>query len=353
MTNWQLGQRPALTGLRGVAIVLVLLAHFDNPTTSPLTGAGAVGVSMFFTLSGFLITALLLEERQATGRVSLGDFYRRRARRLMPALWAMVLAVLALQAFGRSVGVDAPMAVAALASVSNWWQNAHGFGHALGHTWSLSIEEQFYLFWPVALTVASRWGRRAVAAVAVVVIGCSGLALAIPGGSDDKGTVEQAGAIMAGCLLAAVVSGRPRREAGSYLLAVAGLAGLAPMLWLHGTVPLWAYTAVPPVFTCMVLWSLASGPGPRWLCGPVLGWFGKRSYGIYLWHYPVIYLSSGGGGAIAPWQETQAIRLAVTLAVAELSWRLVEQPFQRRGHATRPHVPVSLLTTPTPLVPTE
>lgn len=345
MERWRLGHRPALDGLRGVAIVLVLLAHFDNPTANPFTGAGATGVSVFFTLSGFLITSLLLEEREKTGRISLRGFYLRRAARLMPALWAMVAVVVVLQLTIQPMGASTGLVVAVLASVSNIWQNSHEFGHALGHTWSLSIEEQFYLIWPAALIFAAHKGRRAIVAVAVAGIGCSLVALAIPGGSDDRGSIEQAGALMAGCLLAVLMSGRPEPVRRTYWPTLAALAGLAPLIWMHDVLPLWVYTVTPPVLTTVALWNLASGRGPRWLSGPVLRWFGKRSYGIYLWHYPIVYFVAGGGGAAIAWQPLQVVRIVLALAVAELSWRLIEQPAQRwmRRSRNARHAPKELV----------
>jgi peptidoglycan/LPS O-acetylase OafA/YrhL len=325
--RWRLGHRPALDGLRGLAIVLVLCAHFDNPVTNPISGLGVTGVTVFFTLSGFLITSLLLDERGRTGRVSLTAFYRRRAFRLLPAVVAVLLFVLAVQATGRSLGVDRGMAVAVLLYASNWWQLAHPGLNGLSNTWSLSIEEQFYLLWPALFLFGARWGRRGIARVALAAMLVSVVALATPGGSTTWGSLERASNLLAGCLLALWMSGR-REGRSRPLLAAAALLVLAPQAWLRTALPdtLWALTV--PAATVVILWAVAQGDGARWLAGPVLRWFGRRSYGIYLWHYPIL-------AAVVipdvPWYVQNGLVLVLSLAVAEASWRLLEQPMARFG----------------------
>jgi peptidoglycan/LPS O-acetylase OafA/YrhL len=327
--TWRLGHRPALDGLRGVAIVLVLCAHFDNPVTNPISGVGVTGVTVFFTLSGFLITALLLEEHARTGRIRLAAFYRRRVFRLMPALLAVVVFVLAVQATGTSLGVSKGMVTAVLFYASNWWQLAHVSGlNGLSNTWSLSIEEQFYLVWPAALLFGARWGRRGVTRVALAGMAVSVVALIMPGGSLTWGSLERASNLLAGCLLAVWLSGRREGRSRPWVAALA-LCTLAPQAMLKAALPdpLWALMV--PASTVVVLWAVAQGDGVRWLSGPVLRWFGRRSYGIYLWHYPMLYAIPMWPGV--PWYVRSGCVLTISLLTAEVSWRCIERPMARLG----------------------
>ena len=326
MNGWQLGHRPALDGLRGLAILFVLLAHFDHLTRSQLSGAGQVGVTVFFTLSGFLITSLLLGERAKTGRVSMTRFYRRRALRLLPALYATVFVALVLQAYVRPMNVTPDLMVAVLLSVSNFWAIDHSFNTALGHTWSLGIEEQFYLVWPALVLLGLRWGRRGVATIATAGLVASLVAVALPGGDVLHGSLERASSLLAGCLLAVWAAGRRDRDRSYPMVAAVAVVAMIPLFWAYGQVPDATYVVVVPALTVVVLWAISFGPGVVWLSGPVLGWFGRRSYGIYLWHYLVLWAMPPIGPT---WWVEQGIRCAVALAVAELSWRLIETPFLR------------------------
>lgn len=326
---WQLGKRPALDGLRGVAILLVLVAHFSNPYSDLLDGAGAVGVSLFFTLSGFLITALLLEEHARTGRVSLRSFYRRRALRLMPALLTMVLVTLLAQALGRLMYVSGGMTLSALFSVSNLWAAGHGgFHNALGHTWSLGIEEQFYLAWPTLMLLSLRWGRRGVAWVGSVGMVVSVASIFMPGGDPWHGSVERGASLLAGCLLALWATGSHDRASRPWV-AAAALAAMAPLVFHVSSTPGAVYALAVPALTVLAILGAGFGEGVAWLSVPVVRWFGRRSYGIYIWNYPALYalpLNQLPGS----WVEQQATRLTATLLVAEASWWLIERPFMRR-----------------------
>lgn len=328
MNQWQLGHRPALDGLRGLAIVFVLLAHFDNPQVNPMSGAGQAGVTVFFTLSGFLITALLLGERTKTGRVSLLRFYRRRALRLLPALYAVVIAVLLIQAYWRPLAISPELLGSVLLSVSNWWAIANdNFGTGLAHTWSLGIEEQFYLVWPALVLLGMRWGRRGVGTIAVAGLVASLVAVLLPGGDVLHSSLERSSSLLAGCLLAVWATGQKERATGHPVIAAVAVGAMVPLFFTFGHVPDATYVLVIPALTVVALWAIAFGPGPRWLSGPVLGWFGRRSYGIYLWHYPIMMISTLP--AQDDWALDQARALAVSLIIAELSWRLIEMPFLR------------------------
>ena len=166
--RWQLGYRPALDGLRGVAILTVLAWHVGIPG---MAGAGQAGVTLFFVLSGFLITAILVEEHARTGHIDFGRFYRRRAARLFPALLLLLAAASVMVLIVRPAG-GAIAILAALFYVANWVQASSIDLFPIQHTWTLAIEEQFYIVWPlllsVLLMVRRRWALYAVLAGFVV-----------------------------------------------------------------------------------------------------------------------------------------------------------------------------------------
>ncbi|MDP9406759.1 MAG: acyltransferase, partial [Actinomycetota bacterium] len=182
----RLPQRPGLDGVRGLAVTAVLLFHGGVPWAA----AGWLGVDAFLVLSGFLITTLLLGEHARTGRVALGAFWARRARRLLPALLVVTAAVVGQAALTSDDGVDAALrddALATLAYVENrrllladdgGYFAAGGPPSPLRHAWSLSVEEQFYVVWPLLLlaVLATRWGRRHLPAVCAAGAACSALA---------------------------------------------------------------------------------------------------------------------------------------------------------------------------------
>ena len=328
--RWWLGHRPGLDGLRGVAILLVLFAHSHVATSN----AGPVGVSVFFALSGFLITSLLLEERESTGSVSLFRFFGRRGRRLLPALAVYLLAWSGFAAVG--IGPCPFDLRAVLGSVfyfTNWLMALH---HAIPHpfsiTWSLSIEEQFYLLWPLTFLAARRWPRLPVTAAGVGVL----VAIALRAGAWD-GSQGVASSIyyssptrmdnlLIGCLLAMAVKRWGVTRAGCQLVAALGLVGLTALA-VTGNQTLLTLAGPPlvAVCTCALIVAVLAGR-LRVLEHPVLRWFGKRSYALYLWHYPLMVLA---------WKDNQLLPMpvciALALAAAELSWWVVERPFQRRS----------------------
>lgn len=344
--TWRLGRRPGLDGLRGVAILLVLLCHFDNPVSAPFTAAGVMGVTIFFTLSGFLITALLLAERDRSGRVDLAAFYRRRAVRLLPALVAMLLAVVVIQREVVTLGLSVAGTLSSLFYVANWWGIAHPGVTALSHTWSLSIEEQFYFLWPLVVIVAARWGRRVVLASAVAGSLLS-FALLTLGWSLGWADVSQrsdtrASSLLVGCALAAWMHGRTEGRSRP-AVALGLLAALLPMTLAKGALASSLMVTVP-LATAGILWATAQGSGVRLLEARWLRWVGQRSYGLYVWHFPVMLL----GFQLAPgadWRVRSAVCLAASFAVTVASWRWVEQPFMRlrsRPAEVVPHVEVAL-----------
>jgi peptidoglycan/LPS O-acetylase OafA/YrhL len=347
---------PALDGVRAVAVLAVIAYHAD---LAWLPG-GFLGVDVFFVVSGYLICALMVRERAATGSVSLRGFWARRARRLLPALYLMLVTVSLLCL------VVAPDAVARLrgdlaASVlnlSNWWQIGAGqsyfeeFGRPplLRHLWSLAVEEQFYLGIPLVMSVLLgrvRSGTLALAALA----GAAGSALLMAAlwspdadvtrvyfGTDTRLTGLFLGVALA---LASPPSGRARRRRGSGpdLLGWACLACLAVMA---ATVTEASESLYRGGFALVAVLSVGLVAGARGSTGslaavlghPVLRWVGTRSYAIYLWHWPVLMLSRPGIDIAQDGWPVRAAQLAAIACLAEISWHLVERPF-RSGRAAR------------------
>jgi peptidoglycan/LPS O-acetylase OafA/YrhL len=347
---------PGLDGLRAVAVLGVLGYHLGF---SWLSG-GLLGVAMFFTLSGFLITRILVEAHETTGTFQLRGFWVARARRLLPAVATMLVVVLLVTSLTDSDSIARRwrQALAAALYVANWhtiWAGQSYFDRFAGpgpldHLWSLSIEEQFYLVWPlVLLLVMGRfgWSRPAVLRLTVSLAAISFLllaALAVPGAIDTtrayEGTDTRAGGILVGAMLALVwphVAEAGRGRVGRVGIQTLGVAGLVTCLVLLARSDGYStdlYTTVLPlvsVATVTVVAACAVGG----LLGRVLGvaplrWVGERSYGVYLWHLPVI--------AVVPTTVLAAHRLwwaagltAATFALAELSWHFVEDPVRRLG----------------------
>jgi peptidoglycan/LPS O-acetylase OafA/YrhL len=331
--TWRLGRRPALDGLRGIAVLLVVAYHglVLVGVLDFLPSAGTVGVSMFFTLSGFLITSLLLEELEDRGRIDFRAFYVRRARRLLPALVVLVAASAIVTTFRPSF-MPLGSGVAALLYYANWWTIGHPHASsAVGHTWSLSIEEQFYLAWPIAVAGLARLGGRRAILWTALAGAATSVALrewhwlgpvAGRGQRIYAGTDTRADAILIGCALAVMMRhivlerARPAAVVGGLALALTGCGMYA---WGHQVLaPLLA-----AVGTALVIFGAAQGAGFRPMEVPLLAWLGRRSYGLYLWHMFVYVL-------ILPWHLPTPVTLAVfagcSLTLTGLSWRWVEEP---------------------------
>lgn len=329
----QLGRVPALDGLRGVAILLVVGAHVAIPAAGWFH-AGTFGVDLFFVLSGFLITTLLLEERARTGTVSLVAFYRRRARRLLPALF-VAIGLAALLALAISPG-HWPWILLAFAARASYISNFlvafthYGVdGDSFRHLWSLAQEEQFYLVWPPLLLA---FLRRSTSAVRILLL----VALAILAVNVDRWFAlhsdparvwaspdTHGDPILFGCAAAIVrfyFSPRVPRVAG---VGAFGF-GVGALVWYDHGVGMTYPVALPVfAFACAALiLALVDRPESR-LARLVslapLRFAGRVSYAWYLWNSPLI-------GAFGP-----AAGGEVSLAVAALSYRFVEQPFLR-GH---------------------
>jgi peptidoglycan/LPS O-acetylase OafA/YrhL len=336
-----------------VAILLVMAHNFGVPAGV----GGYLGVDLFFVLSGYLITGLLLDERQAAGRVRLGRFYARRALRLLPALAALLAvlgAYLLVFASRETVALRLPGMLATLFYAANWMLGLMPDGSGrlgpLAHAWSLSVEEQFYLLWPPALLLflARGAGRRSLLlglGAGVFASAAWRAALHLHGSPPLRlyaGTDTRADALLLGCLVAVAVGG-PASVATRRRAAAVGWIGLASLLVLAMTVPwrspalyLGLFTAAGVFAVLAILGALGEGGSyGAVLRSPVLRWVGIRSYGIYLWHFPIAKLLAQRSGVEYVW-ESPRLLLAATLASLAVAWgsfRFLERPalrFRRR-----------------------
>lgn len=310
-------------------MVLVVAGHAQLlPGT-----AGPIGVTVFFALSGFLITTLLLQERGRSGRVSLRGFYARRARRLLPALGVYLVAVALL------TPTPAAELLGPVFYMENWLMALRGFAPGLTSiTWSLAIEEQFYLLWPLVVIAASALGSGRLLlglTVAGTVIAPALRVLLWDGGAGQwriyYGTDTRMDCLLIGCLLAiaATRAGVPTWLRRSWPIGVVAVA--LPLLDVRPTVHLWLPTVVA-AGTCVVIASALEG-GCEWLKWTPLRWLGRRSYALYLWHYPVVYVLARQEHAIPMWAA-----IVVSLLLAEVSWWIVERPFMLGLRASTPGV---------------
>ena len=357
------GQRyvPGLDGLRALA-VLAVIAYHEQFSWAP---GGLLGVGVFFTLSGYLITSLLLAQWSAGGRLHLSRFWLGRARRLLPALFVMLAVVTAwVTVADRARLASLRGAVAAAAAYSsNWYavvQQQSYFARfappgPLDHLWSLAVEEQFYLVWPSLLLLgllllrkqprggvvpsvsAARWLTWPTLAMAAA----SALAMATlyqPGVDPTRvyeGTDTRAFGLLVGAALAMACAGRHperARRGGRLALDAGGLAGLVViglLIWRLGQYSPFVYRGGLVLLSAATAVVVAAVACPGSLVGlilawPPLRWIGVRSYGIYLWHYPVIVLTTPANAG--PDLPRAAAQIAASVALAALSWRFIEEP---------------------------
>lgn len=350
---------PGLDGVRAIAVTAVLLFH-ANPDWLP---GGFLGVDVFFTLSGFLITSLLLAELGESGGIRFGRFYQRRARRLLPALFLVLiatslLAVTVAQDAAQRVREDA---TAAFFYVTNWWYVVHdqsyfeatGRPPLLQHLWSLAVEEQFYFLWPVLLYALWRIGGVRgvrIGAIAGAVVSTTVMAfIAVRQGMPDPvdasrvyfGTDTHAMTLLVGAALATVwtparigatLTERGRAVANS--LGVLALVALVAVLWFVGPTSTFLYRGGFLVIGLVTAGVIAAAAVTGTACAGALGrqplrYLGERSYGIYLWHWPIFMVLRPGIDLDAEGWSVQVLRFAVTFAAAELSYRFVEMPIRR------------------------
>jgi peptidoglycan/LPS O-acetylase OafA/YrhL len=357
---------PGLDGLRGVAVLAVLFFHGGFSWAV----GGYLGVSTFFTLSGFLITSLLLAERTATRSISLPAFWGRRLRRLMPAsLAALAIVVIfgvvaATAAQPRNLGGDV---TAALLYVANWRFIISGQSYAdlfaapspVLHFWSLAIEEQFYLVYPlIAFVLLGRlkWDRWKFGRALMAMMACSLAATLFLGFSHDRiyyGTETRAFELLAGGVLGVLIYSRrvTRRLArpGEHrtAAAVAGAVSLAVCAWL------WTHTAQTSdwlyrgglagysLLSCAVILAtiIPFGPVSRLMSMSGLRKVGELSYGIYVFHWPIFLWVDEERTGLSIW-PLFVLRIALTLAVTVASYQLLEQPIRQRRMTLKGHSPL-------------
>ncbi len=353
-----LGYLPGLDGIRAIAVLAVLVFH----SALPWLPGGFLGVDVFFVLSGFLITTLLLQEVERTGRIHFRTFYLRRARRLLPALFLVFIgsAVLAV--------IFAPDAAARLREdivastfyVGNWWNilsdqsyfQAVGRPPMLQHLWSLGLEEQFYLIWPAVLLFvflkAGRYGVRKVALIgalaSTVWMIVLSFVMGMPTDNDPSrlyfGSDTHAMTILAGAALATVWRPRslPRQLAPGpkITLTAIGTLALAVMFWCFATVDESSALLYRGGFllfagVCVIVIAIATHPAVA--MSKVLGikplvYLGKRSYGLYLWHWPIFLVLRPGVDIGWTGLPAFGLQFGITMIAAELSYRYVEMPIR-------------------------
>lgn len=344
---------PALDGLRAIAVIGVLLYHAELP----LFKGGFLGVDVFFVISGYLITSLLIGEWNQTGKIDLRSFWLRRARRLLPALFLLLGVVLVFAVFflHDEVATLRSDAVAAFGYVTNWYLifNQQSYFETMGrpslfqHLWSLAVEEQFYVIWPILFALLLKVARKIVLPLVLTGTLASAVLMALLYSPDVDpsrvyyGTDTRAAALLVGVALAFLL----KRNA-------ANLSFLSSKPWLSDIVGMFALATVLAFFVfaddseaflylggflaleliVAVLISTIAAPGPSFL-SRILGssvpkWIGLRSYGIYLWHWPVFMVTRARVDVEIDGVPLFVLRVVITLAIAEISYRFVEGPIR-------------------------
>ncbi len=373
LTVDRFGHQPALDGLRGVAVAMIVAYHAQFPWAT----GGWLSMDVFFVLSGFLITSLAVGEVGRTGSINLWAFWQRRLQRLVPLLVVVIAAIIVWAAVGapaNELGAIRRDGLGSLFYVSNWVQIHAGVGYftqfanpsPLTHTWSLAVEEQYYLVWPILIALAVRAGRRVdasandsvrahaawrstkarigvLAAVGVAMSAATSLILSLTGSSPDRiyfGTDTRAQSLLIGSTLAVL-------RWGAW---TGGQRGVARRRWLDSAAVLgviaFGVATVTDVSTtalyrggflivgltaAVIIASAVMGGSPvaRLLSTRPLRELGRISYGVYLWHWPVFVIVTQRRTGWS-WGATTAARLAITLVLSVITFPLVEEMFRRR-----------------------
>lgn len=375
----RLAYLPGLDGLRAIAVVAVIVYHANHRWLE----GGYLGVEVFFVISGYLITLLLLHEQRRTGTIRLGQFWARRARRLLPALFmVMTLVVVYVAAFYPEAREQSRGdVIAGLFYVSNWYQIWVGQGYGAGeafaplrHLWSLAVEEQFYLVWPLVMTaiLARRRGRLGdigirfmTAAVLVtvvtaflyrpgVVVACGGEATNGLWFLDERclnvnemlylGSLSRSTGLLLGAGFAMLwrpeMSSRSpiRERSRSFdLLGTLALAGLVVLMSQMHLIRAriynpWLFRGGFLVVGVLTLVVIAAAVHGRAVTGPLLGnplfrWIGTRSYGLYLYHWPIFQIIRKQANVLLTPAQF-AVAMVITVVVSEASYRVVERPIR-------------------------
>jgi peptidoglycan/LPS O-acetylase OafA/YrhL len=342
--EFRLGYRPSLDGIRALSILVVMVCH-SGLTLIP---GGVLGMSVFFVLSGFLITALLMQEWNRTGSISLKQFYYRRALRLLPALFALLFVCCL---YGLIKSKDEAIAIymsvaATLFYVTNW---ISAFSHAdlgpLAHTWSLSVEEQFYMLFPLVLSVLL-WLKlkrlwTVIFLLFVITASVVHTVMLWENGHSIRrvyyGFDARVDELLIGCLIGILASWNvlPKTDRAILISKIAAVVSVVSIIYLGLTIPEdhpfmnTGATTIVAMGLAVIIINLISTPVrviSDFLELQFLVWIGRISYGIYIWHYPIF--RQIGAINLHP-ALTFVIQVGMTFAVASLSYYFIEQPFLR------------------------
>lgn len=352
---------PGLDGLRGLAVLAVVLYHFFGD----LLPGGYLGVDMFFVLSGFLITSLLVREFAVSGRISLTDFWVRRFRRILPAALVVLCLCTALVAI---IGGDLAVGIreqflGTFFFVNNWTQIATSQTYfapnevqVFAHYWSLAVEEQFYLLWPLLMFGAFALSRRQpkrlpiALSLALAVASAAAMALLFTPGEDPTrvyyGTDTHAFGLLIGALLSLLLTSTSKEaEADSWAStstgALAGTVGalalvgyLAQLVWMGADLEFTYHggLVLTSLLGAAMIWGVVRETGPlTWLFRTrLMRWLGQRSFSLYLWHWPVVMILRELSDA--PAWLLGLLALPVSFLLAEVTYQFVENPFRRAGY---------------------
>jgi len=365
---FSLGNRPALTGIRAIGVSLVLIFH-SNFSTLP---GSWVALALFFVLSGFLITAMLADEHQKTGRISLGRFYSRRAVRLLPpliltvALLGIYAALVHVSDAAHRVWGDSAAALFYFSDYRQAFEHNPLYSGFLTQTWSLAIEEQYYLIWAALLLLALKASRRRIAYVlaSAGIVACTVNRIHIVLGAHPY-TIHtadrvyyafdtRADALFLGCLLGLLATGghlQNWRPWAARTLAVSAVVSTAVMAWIVLSISLgdrslplvWlpvSQIASAVIITYFIV--LPRGLGTRAMGLPLLVVVGNMSYTIYLIHWPIFVALSPSTTGMSYW-VLDPLRMAIVIPLAAASWYLMEKPLtrwrRRRLDPSRPTQP--------------
>lgn len=343
---------PGIDGLRAFAVLSVIAYHL-NLGWAP---GGLLGVGIFFVLSGYLITDLIIAEYTSTGKVDFKQFWIRRAKRLLPALLSMlILVILWVLLFERSFLLDLwGNVLSVLMYVSNWWLIFHKVSYfaqfgppsPLNHLWSLAVEEQFYLVWPLVLLIGLKYIKntkyilRFILTAAIV----SAIAMAVlytPGEDPSRvyyGTDTRAFSLLIGAALAIVWQSRklstrlPKEQRKALdMVGVLSIFGILLMIGFTTQFDSFLYRGGMVILSIFTVFLVAALAHPSSRLGMVMGWkplrwIGVRSYAIYLWHFPVIVLTNPGQENAQPSTWLGVTQFALIILLATLSWHFIEEP---------------------------
>jgi peptidoglycan/LPS O-acetylase OafA/YrhL len=326
-----IGYIPALDGLRAIAVMLVLFTHANFF----LGSNGFLGVDMFFVISGFLITTLLLEENKKRNKISLKAFYIRRTLRLFPALYLLCFIVFIYAIFFRhghdkiSIFQEVYSSLLYVNNISWYWDWGKE-GLLLGHTWSLAIEEQFYLIWPWFILLALRYDSLKTLMLALIVFILTFKILYISGNVSDliKSLIYES--IYIGCLTALIrwvlnINFKIPDFVALILIGIILTVGLLPINFYKEIHNLYGQTIIALITSIIILIIINNPEGftSKLLSTPAMVWVGKISYGLYLWHVPIFKIFKYH--STFPPTISFVLKFALTFLFATLSWMIIEK----------------------------